>query len=481
MKLSADGLGKVVEGLIIRANRFLPVDVVEALQAARERETGGGRAVMEIILENARLAAATGLPICQDTGIDVIFLEIGEGVELQGDIQAAIAAAVARATELGGLRASVCHPLSRRNSGDNTPPVVHLLPGPPGEVKVSVLPKGCGSENMSRLVMLPPSKGVEGVMDVVVKAVEDAWANPCPPGIIGVGLGGTMEKAAFMAKHALLRPVGQGGGPEVQELEQELMARINGLGIGPLGLGGSTCTLAVAVELYPSHIASLPVAVNIQCHAARRASARLVDGRWIEEEDGVEWDHIPPPASTRGFRRISLPLSEEVMDSLSAGDWVLLSGRLFTARDQTHRLMAGLLEAGKSLPVDLSGELIYYVGPTPARDGRPIGSAGPTTSYRMDAWTPLMLRAGVRATMGKGARGAEVRRAMLDHGAVYFATLGGAGAYLSQRIKRCRPVAFEELGPEALFEMEVEEFPAVVVNDRRGRDLYEMVRSEART
>ena len=401
-------------------------------------------------------------------------------MELDGDLGEAVSEGVRRATRDGYLRASVCDPLTRKNTGDNAPAVVHLTHVPGERLSISVLPKGCGSENMSRVFMLPPSKGREGILDAVVEAVRTAWANPCPPGIIGVGIGGTVEKAALMAKQALLRPVGEHSRrDDVRELEEELLSRINCLGMGPLGLGGNTCVLSVAAEVHPCHIASLPVAVNLQCHAARRAVAELGPGGWrhltASEGPGIE----RPAVSFSGFRRVVLPLSKEVLASLKAGEWLLLSGPLLTARDQTHRLLAQMIREGRRLPVDLRGQLIYYVGPSPAPPGMAVGSAGPTTSYRMDAFTPLLLERGVAATMGKGQRGDEVRKAMLDHGAVYLATLGGAGAFLSRRIKSCQPVAFEELGPEALFQMEVEEFPAVVINDLDGNDYYDMVRKRA--
>ncbi len=237
--------------------------------------------------------------------------------------------------------------------------------------------------------------------------------------------------------------------------------------------------MVVREELYPCHIASLPVAVNIQCHAARKATARFDGQEWEFLDLGVDVEVEVLSKELQGFKRVLLPLSREEMAGFQAGQWLLLSGRLYTARDQTHRILVSMLEQGQPLPVDLKGELIYYVGPSPAPEGRPIGSAGPTTSYRMDAFTPALLKAGVKATMGKGQRGEAVREAMREYGAIYLGTLGGAGAYLSKRIKRCQVVAFQELGPEALFEMEVEDFPAVVINDLAGNDYYQMLKERS--
>ncbi len=468
--------------LVQQANRFLPEDVLGRLEAARHEERDpGARLILDIVLENAALAARTGLPVCQDTGIDVVFVDMGPDCSIQGDLETAINRGISQGTRQGYLRNSVCDPVTRKNTGDNTPAVIHLSMSSRPGLRIEILPKGCGSENMSALKMLPPSAGLEGVSDFVVERVRAAGPNPCPPGVIGVGMGGTMEQAALLSKKALLRPMGAPSPRrDLAELESSLLSRIRGLGIGPQGLGGDTTTLAVAVEAFPCHIASLPVAVNIQCHAARCARARFVGGAW--EEERVEPGHFRAPtgalSSLLGLASpLELPLSREKVAGLRAGDWVKLSGRVFTGRDQTHRRLCSLLDQGRPLPVDLSGELIYYVGPSPAPPGHVIGSAGPTTSYRMDAYTPKILAQGVLGMMGKGKRSAQVVQAIRDSGAVYLATIGGAGAFLSGCIKKCRVAAFKDLGPEALYELEVEDFPAIVINDPQGGDYYRTVGS----
>jgi tartrate/fumarate subfamily iron-sulfur-dependent hydro-lyase alpha chain/tartrate/fumarate subfamily iron-sulfur-dependent hydro-lyase beta chain len=424
------------------------------------------------------------LPICQDTGIDVVFVQIGQELNIEGDLVRAINEGIALGTREGWLRCSVCDPITRKNTGDNTPAVVHVEPVAGDTLEVSVLPKGCGSENMSAVVMLPPSAGEDGIVRAVANQVLKAGPNPCPPGIIGIGIGGTMEKAALLAKKALLRPVGlRNPRDDLAELEDRIFVRINGLGIGPLGLGGSVTSLGVAVEVYPCHIASLPVAINIQCHAARHCTARWRDGSWVIKGQGsrVKGQGISPlpPAKrpmplAQGVVRMELPLSKSAIRELRAGDWVLLNGVVYTGRDQTHRRLVEMLDRGDSLPVDLRGQLIYYVGPSPAPPGRPVGSAGPTTSHRMDAHTPRMLAEGVLATMGKGMRSLEVKAALKEHGAVYFATIGGAGAYLASHIESCELIAFPELGPEALYRMKVKDLPAIVINDITGADFYEI-------
>jgi tartrate/fumarate subfamily iron-sulfur-dependent hydro-lyase alpha chain/tartrate/fumarate subfamily iron-sulfur-dependent hydro-lyase beta chain len=478
MSLTQQEISSIVSRLVQTANRKLPQDVESALLAAREKEESqAGRLVFDIILENASLARQAGLPICQDTGIDVVFVKIGQEINIEGDLVRAVNKGIALGTAEGLLRCSVCDPVTRKNTGDNTPAVVHFEPVAGDTLEISVLPKGCGSENMSATVMLPPSAGEDGIVRAVADQVLKAGPNPCPPGIIGIGIGGTMEKAALLAKKALLRPVGSKNlRDDVAELEDRILVQINGLGIGPLGLGGSVTSLGVAVEVYPCHIASLPLAINTQCHAARHYTARWKNGSWLMVQPRLSFEddaRHPTAIEDRAFR-IDLPLSESVVADLRAGNWVLLNGIVYTGRDQTHRRLMEMLDSGAPLPVDFKGQLIYYVGPSPAPPGRPVGSAGPTTSYRMDAYTPRMLAEGVLATMGKGKRSPEVKAALKEHGAVYFATIGGAGAYLASHIETCDLIAFPELGPEAMYRMKVKDFPAIVINDVTGADFYEI-------
>ncbi len=261
-------IAEVARG-VIEACRNLPQEVEEALKKALEKEEGLARHSLEILLENARLAREKKLPLCQDTGLPVVFVRLGEEIHLKG-LKDLIQEGLARGFREGYLRASVCEVLSRKNTGNNTPGVIHLEIVPGDTLEIFILPKGCGSENMSRLAMLPPSAGVEGLKNLVVETVSQAGANPCPPVIVGVGVGGDFETAALLSKKALLRPLGRPHPePEVAALEKELLDRINQLGIGPLGFGGHTTALAVHVETHPSHIASFPVAVNLQCHAHR--------------------------------------------------------------------------------------------------------------------------------------------------------------------------------------------------------------------
>lgn len=261
---------------VIEAARTLPEGVIAALEAARKNDPSPlAQKTLSLLLENASLAQREGLPLCQDTGIVVAWVELGEEVRVK-DLYEAINEGVARGYEEGFLRKSVADPLSRQNTGTNTPAVVHLTLAPGDKLKIHLMPKGCGSENMSRLAMLPPAAGLSGVKKFVLETVAQAGPNPCPPVTVGVGIGGTFEKAALLAKKALFRPLSSPHPePRIAALEEELLQEINRLGIGPLGFGGRTTALSVKVETFPTHIASLPVAVNLQCHAARTKTIEL--------------------------------------------------------------------------------------------------------------------------------------------------------------------------------------------------------------
>jgi fumarate hydratase subunit alpha len=279
-ELQADVVAETVARLCMEANYYLGEDVTAALEQASEREESAvGKGVLTQILENARIARENDMPICQDCGLAVVFLDLGQEVHIVGgDLYEAINEGVRRGYRDGYLRKSAAaQPFSARvNTGDNTPAIIHTRIVPGDQVHITVAPKGGGSENMSRLAMLTPAAGRQGVIDFVVEAVDKAGANPCPPIVVGVGVGGTFERVAYLAKHALLREIGTANpDPELDELERELLERINRLGIGPQGLGGRTTALAVHVKAQPCHIASMPVAVNIQCHAARHKEAVL--------------------------------------------------------------------------------------------------------------------------------------------------------------------------------------------------------------
>lgn len=277
-EISALEITETVKRLCIEANTVLGDDAIDALKAGQEKEESPvGKDIFRQLLENARIAKEESIPLCQDTGLAVVFVEMGQEVHVvDGDLNEAINEGVRQGYKDGYFRASSLDPLSRRNFGDNTPAIIHVEITPGDRIKLSIAPKGFGSENMSRVILFPPSAGIEGVKQYIIQRVDEAGPNPCPPMVVGVGIGGTFEKAALIAKKSLLRPVGQRHpDPEVARLEEELIEEINKLGIGPQGLGGTVTVLDVHVETYPTHIGSLPLAVNVQCHCARHKEAVL--------------------------------------------------------------------------------------------------------------------------------------------------------------------------------------------------------------
>ncbi len=277
-EVNVEQITRTIADLCMNANYFLGDDMLAALEkAVAAEESPTGRTILEQLQENATIAATDRVPICQDTGLAVIFLELGQDLHIiGGDLEAAINEGVRQGYEEGYLRKSSCHPFTRKNIGDNTPAIVHCRIVPGEQLKITIAPKGGGSENMSKVVMLKPADGIAGIKKQVVEWVEQAGGNPCPPTIVGVGIGGTFERAALLAKESLLRKVGsRNPDPELDQLEKELLEEINNLGIGPQGLGGRVTSFAVHVKMLPCHIASLPLAINIQCHAARHKEAVL--------------------------------------------------------------------------------------------------------------------------------------------------------------------------------------------------------------
>ena len=424
-----------IKEMCIEANHFLTDDMKNVFEnAVKNEESALGKQVLGQLEENLKVAGEDMIPICQDTGMAVVFINVGQDVHLTGgDITDAINEGVRRGYVDGYLRKSVVKdPIYRENTKDNTPAVIHFNIVPGDKVDITVAPKGFGSENMSRVFMLKPADGIEGVKEAILTAVKDAGPNACPPMVVGVGIGGTFEKCAYLAKKALTRDLNEESPVEyVRDLEKEMLEKINKLGIGPGGLGGTQTALAINIETYPTHIAGLPI-------------------------------------------------SDEDAKSLHSGDYVYITGTIYTARDAAHKRMAEALSAGQPLPIDMKNNIIYYMGPSPAREGRPIGSAGPTTASRMDKYAPDLLDLGLKGMIGKGKRSKAVIDAIVRNGAVYFAAVGGAGAILSKCIKKSTVIAYDDLGTEAIRELEVENFPVVVVIDSEGNNLYETAIKEYR-
>ena len=480
----ADAVGAAIPQLAC----VLPHDIAAGLSAARacESDPRGAFALGQLV-ENARIAAADRVPICQDTGTVWVCLEVGPDVCLPGDVFADVDAAVARAYGKARLRKSVVRDalFDRANTGDNTPAFCEVrFADEPGTARVHVMLKGGGSDNASRVVMLPPGAGRAGVVDEVVRCVREKGANACPPLVVGVGVGATFDKVAGLAKRALMRPADEpAADPQLRAFEEELLDAVNATGVGPNGLGGAATALAVRVATAPCHIAALPVAINMGCSAMRRVTIDLA-GRY-PDQDAAFGCHPDRAERAEGSRaasaesapepvRLSLPLDRVRLGNLKAGDACLLTGPLFTLRDAGHvRLLAELEEAGGQLPYGLDGQAIFYAGPTPEAAGRPFGAIGPTTASRMDFAAPTLYRAGIAATIGKGRRSQEVREACMQTGSVYFVACGGAAAFLAKCVESSETLGYDDLGTEALRRIDVVDFPVFVGIDAQGRDIYE--------
>ncbi|MFC1684647.1 fumarate hydratase [Pseudomonadota bacterium] len=462
---------------------YHPADYIKALTEAWEREESlAAKDAMAQILINSRMCAEGHRPICQDTGIAVVFLKVG--MDLRWDAEMSLEEMInegvrrAYADPSNTLRNSVLEDPAgaRRNTKDNTPAVIHTEIVAGDKLDVIVAAKGGGSENKSKLVMLNPS---DSIVDWVLKTVPTMGAGWCPPGILGLGIGGTPEKAMYLAKKSLMDPVNihelQARGPQnrVEELRLELYEKVNALGIGAQGLGGLTTVLDIKILDYPTHAASLPVAMIPNC-AATRHTHFVLDGSGPAELAPPKLDDWPEITLevSENTRRVNLDsITPEDIASWQPGEQLLLSGKLLTGRDAAHKRIADMLAKGESLPegVDFNNRFIYYVGPVDPVDGEVVGPAGPTTATRMDKFTDMMLdKFGLIGMVGKAERGPATIESIKQHKAVYLMAVGGAAYLVSKAIRSARVVAFEELGMEAIREFEVEDMPVTVAVDSRG-------------
>jgi fumarate hydratase class I len=465
---------------------YHPVDFIQAVNAAYEREESqAAKDAMAQILINSRMSAEGHRPICQDTGIVTVFVKVGMGVRWDGatmGVSDMINEGVRRAyaDPDNPLRASIlADPAGKRsNTKDNTPAVIHYEIVPGNTVDVQIAAKGGGSENKSKLAMLNPS---DSIVDWVLKTVPTMGAGWCPPGMLGIGIGGTAEKAMILAKESLMDPVdiqeliARGPQNRVEELRIELYDKVNALGIGAQGLGGLTTVVDVKIRDYPTHAASLPVAIIPNCAATRHVHFEL-DGSGpaeLEVPKLADWPQITWNASKA--RRVNLDtVTREEIATWKTGETLLLSGKMYTGRDAAHKKMTDMLAKGEALPVDLAGKFIYYVGPVdPVRD-EVVGPAGPTTATRMDKFTRTMLeKTGLIGMIGKSERGPAAIAAIKDNKAVYLMAVGGAAYLVSKAIRKARVVGFPELGMEAIYEFEVQDMPVSVAVDVNGESVHE--------
>lgn len=465
---------------------YHPADFIRHLAAAHEREQSpAARNALAQILRNSRMCALGRRPICQDTGTANVFMKVGLGVRIlsQRPLQEIVDDAVRRAYRLDAnpLRASiVLDPLgSRRNSGDNTPAMlsVELVAG--NRIAVDVSAKGGGSENKAKFTVLEPS---DSVADWVVDTVESLGAGWCPPGVLGIGVGGSADRAMLMAKEALNEPldmfdlIARGPASKLEEMRLDIYERVNALGIGAQGLGGVTTVLDVRIRSFPTHAASLPAALVPNCAATRHVHFELGGPEPVVFEPPVagDWPEAAMGEGAVTARRIDLDhIDQATLDSFEPGETLLLSGTLLTGRDAAHKRMVDTLAAGGALPVDLRGRAIYYVGPVDPAPGEIIGPAGPTTSTRMDRFAePILAGTGLKVMIGKAERGPQALEAIARHRAVYLIAVGGAAYLVSKAVRSARVVAYADLGMEAIYEMRVEDMPVVVAVDCSGRSIH---------
>jgi fumarate hydratase, class I len=483
--IKQDDLIQSVADALQYISYYHPADFIQGMAAAYEKEQSpAARDAIAQILINSRMCAEGHRPICQDTGIVTVFLKIGMNVQWDAtmSVEEMVNEGVRRAYqhEHNTLRASILSDPagSRKNTQDNTPAVISMTVVPGDKLDVIVAAKGGGSEAKSKFAMLNPS---DSIVDWVLKTVPAMGAGWCPPGMIGIGIGGTAEKAMLLAKESLMDPIdiqdliARGPKTTAEKLRVELYKKINALGIGAQGLGGLTTVLDVKVKDYPTHAANLPIAMIPNCAATRHAHFVL---------DGTGAVALKPPAledwpkltyNPANARRVNLDtVTREDVADWKPGEVLLLNGKLLTGRDAAHKRMTEMLTKKEMLPVDFTNRFIYYVGPVDPVREEAVGPAGPTTATRMDKFTRQMLReTGLLGMVGKSERGAEAIEAIRDHKAVYLMAVGGAAYLVSKAIKKSRVLAFHDLGMEAIYEFEVHDMPVTVAVDIHGNSVHE--------
>ena len=464
---------------------YHPADFIKAVKDAYDREESkSAKDAMAQILINSRMCAMGHRPICQDTGIVTVFVKVG--MQVQWDAQMSLTdminQGVRQAYSLPDniLRASILADPdgARTNTGDNTPAVIHYEIVPGEKVAIDVAAKGGGSEAKSKFAMLNPS---DSVVDWVLKMVPTMGAGWCPPGILGIGIGGTAEKAMLMAKEALLEHIdiqdlqAKGAENRNEELRLELFDKVNALGIGAQGLGGLTTVLDIKIKDYPSHAANKAVAIIPNCAATRHAHFELdgsgpakLDPPNLEDWPDITWEQ------DESVRRVNLDkVTQRDIEQWKPGDTLLLSGKMLTGRDAAHKRMTDILASGQQLPVDLRGRFIYYVGPVDPVGDEAVGPAGPTTATRMDKFTRTLLEeTGLMGMIGKAERGQMGIDAIRDNQAVYLIAVGGAAYLVSKAIVKADVIAFPELGMEAIYEFEVKDMPVTVAVDTHGESVH---------
>jgi len=464
---------------------YHPEDYIRALANAYEREESlAAKDAMAQILTNSRLCAEGKRPLCQDTGIVVAFVKVGMQVQFDGDLTVEQmvneGARLAYTHPDNTLRASmVSDPVgARQNTKDNTPAVTHIEMVAGNQVEIKIAAKGGGSENKAKLAMLNPH---DSIVDWVLQEVPKMGAGWCPPGMLGIGIGGSAEKAMLMAKESLMEPIDihevkdRGAAKKLEALRLELFEKVNDLGIGAQGLGGLTTVLDVKILDYPTHAASLPVAIIPNCAATRHVHF-ILDGSGVADLPTPSLDSYPDVTwePSKNAKRVNLDaVSKTDTKNWQAGDRLLLTGKILTGRDAAHKRIASMLKNGETLPVDFNNRFIYYVGPVDAVGNEAVGPAGPTTATRMDAYSDTMLSTGLLGSIGKAERGEAALSSIAKHQSVYLMAVGGAAYLVSKAIKQAKVVAFEELGMEAMYEFDVVDMPVTVAVSAEGQSIHQ--------
>lgn len=461
-------------------------DFIQAMANAYEKEThqSAKNAIAQILI-NSKMAALGQRPMCQDTGIVNVFVEVGMDVtwEAELSLEDMINEGVRQAytNPDNPLRASIVKdPLfSRVNTKDNTPAVIHMKVVKGNTLNFIVAAKGCGSENKAKFAVLQPD---DNVTDWVLRTIPTMGAGWCPPGLIGIGVGGTAEKAMLLAKQSLMDPVDiteiseKSNPTNIEKLRLDLFSKINDLGIGAQGLGGLTTVLDVKIKDYPTHAASQPIAMIPNCAATRHLHFSI-DGSGVAELPDVDMSVYPDlEMDYSKYKKVDLNiLTREQMSDWNIGDTLLLTGTIITGRDAAHKRIKQMLDNGEGLPkgVDFDNKFIYYVGPVDAVDDEVIGPAGPTTATRMDCFTDMMLeKTGILGMIGKAERGQATTQSIKKHKASYLIAVGGAAYLISKSIKKAKKIAFEDMGMEAIYELEVKDMPVTVAVDSEGHNIH---------
>ncbi len=482
----ADVIASVADALQY-ISYYHPMDYIRALGDAYEAEQGpAAKDAIAQILTNSRMCAEGHRPICQDTGIVTVFVEVGMEVRWDGatmSLEDMINQGVRQAYlhPENRLRASiVADPaFGRKNTKDNTPAVIHTKLVPGNKLDITVAAKGGGSENKTKFAMLNPS---DSIVDWVLEMVPKMGAGWCPPGMLGIGIGGTAEKAMLLAKESLMEPIDMAQlvkrGPEtdIEKLRVELYEKVNALGIGAQGLGGLATVLDVKIYDTPTHAASKPVAMIPNCAATRHAHF-VLDGSgpaYLETPNLADWPDVNWTPD-RAAKRVNLDtLTKEEVASWQPGDRLLLNGRMLTGRDAAHKRIQDMLGRGEKLPVSFKNRVIYYVGPVDPVAGEVVGPAGPTTATRMDKFTEMMLEeTGLIAMVGKAERGPVAIESIKKHKAAYLMAVGGAAYLVARAIKGAKVLGFEDLGMEAIYEFDVQDMPVTVAVDSTGESVHQ--------